>query len=132
LNSHPDGGRLRRLKFWVVVLTLGAALFFLILGKPPYTKGVMAGGFLIILNLLGTEKVVGSFFTGGVLARAVYGLIYLTKLALTAGIIAGFMHWKIGSYLGLVIGLLVLPAGLIADFLIFPGNKKKNGSTDGS
>lgn len=132
MKSHPDGERLKRLKIWIPVLTIGAALLFLALGRQPYTTGILAGGFLIILNLLGTERVVNSFFIEGVLGRVVYGLIYLVKLALTAGIIAGFMIWNIGSSLGLIIGLLVLPVALVADFLVFPGggDKEKNGSPD--
>ncbi len=121
MRSSSDKGRLRRIKIWILLITVSLALSFLIFQKTPYAYGVVAGGFLVIMNLLGTERVIGAFFTGGVLGKAAYGIGYLGKLALTAAIIAAVLMKNLASPLGLVFGLLILPVALVTDFLVFPG-----------
>ena len=121
MRSSSDKGRLHRIKIWILIITVSLALSFLIFQKASYAFGVVAGGFLVIMNLLGTERVIGSFFTGGVLGKAAYAFGYLGKLAITAAIIAAVLLKDLASPLGLVFGLLILPVALVIDFLVFPG-----------
>jgi len=123
VRASSDKGRLRRIKIWILLIMLSLALSFLIFQKTSYAFGVLAGGFLIIMNLLGTERFVGSFFSGGVLGKAAYAIGYLGKLALTVAIIAVVLKKNLASPLGLVIGLLILPVALAIDFLVFPGDR---------
>ncbi|MFV1956510.1 MAG: ATP synthase subunit I [bacterium] len=124
MRANSDKARFRRIKVWILLIMVSLALSFLIFQKTLYAFGVVAGGFLIIMNLLGTERAVRSFFTGGVLGKAAYAIGYLGKLALTAAIIAVVLKKNLASPLGLVLGLLILPVALVFDFLVFPGDRE--------
>lgn len=126
MSTDPGKVRLRRIKIGIVIISISSAAAFLAFDWTGYTTGILVGGGLILINLLGTERAVGSFLTGGGLGKAASSLIYLGKLGATVAIIAMVLATKIVSTIGLIIGLMTLPVALVVDFLIFPEGRDED------
>lgn len=123
MNANPRAAKLRRLKFWMVVLTLAPGAAAAAAGNPPFAIGHLTGGAIIFLNLLGTELTVRSF-TGGTRFRSVLAVIaYGGKLAVSAVIAGAVLVFRLASPIGLMTGISTLLAALMFDFFLFPDNK---------
>ena len=123
MNRSSEGRRLPRLKAWILAVSMAPAAVSLILRSYPYAAGFAAGGIIILLNLIGSERTVRQFLEGSALAKAMAVLIQFAKLLGTAAALGGLVYFEFVSPLALLIGLSALPAGLMFDFFIFPVNK---------
>lgn len=115
--------RLRRVKNWIILLSLLPAGILYYRGQEGYSKGLVLGGGIVLLNLLGTERVVQGFIAGGGTGRVLVSMLGLFKLGLTGAAIAVIFHWNLASPLGLILGLSTLPVALLFDIFVFPVNK---------
>jgi hypothetical protein len=120
---RADAARMRRLKVWIIALSLLPTLVSGALSKAHYAAGFTSGGLLVLLNFMGTERVVRNLFGDSVFGRIIAAFLQLCKLGLTAAAIAGLIHWRLVSPLALLIGLSTLPAALMFDFFLFPIDK---------
>ena len=115
--------RLRRVKVWILLLSLLPAGILYFRGYERYSAGLVFGGAIVLLNLLGTERVVQGFIAGGGSGRVLVSVLGLFKLGLTGAAIAVIFHWNLASPLGLILGLSCLPMALLFDIFVFPVNK---------
>jgi len=121
LRSNPV--RLGRLRAWILVLTLVPGAVAAISGHSQTAAGFAAGGLIILLNLLGTQRVVSRFLEGEGIERAVAILVWFGKFGLTAAVILGLLHTRTVAPVALLLGLASLPAALVFDIFLFPVNK---------
>lgn len=114
--------RIRRIKYWIGFLILLPSAVLLAFGLGKISLGYFAGGLVVFLNLLGTEQVVRAFVEKKRKRRVLFLLLYLGKLALTAGVIGAVLILHIGSPVALVLGISTLLVALMFDFFLFGRN----------
>ncbi|GBE16089.1 MAG TPA: hypothetical protein ENH32_08645, partial [Proteobacteria bacterium] len=120
-----DGGsRLRRIKLWILALSLIPGGVSLVLASGDYAAGFALGGAIVLLNFIGTEQIIKSFAAGGGAGSALIAVLQFFKLGVTGAIIAGILYWDVVSPVSIILGLSALPAGLMFDFFLFPTNKR--------
>jgi hypothetical protein len=119
LSPGSDLGRIRRIKYWIGFLTLLPSAVLLAFGLGKMSLGYFAGGLVVFLNLLGTEQVVRAFVEKKRKGRVLFLLLYMGKLALTAGVIGAVLILRAGSPVGLVLGISTLLIALMFDFFLF-------------
>ncbi len=127
-----DTSRLRRLKLWIVCLTLVPALIIFAAGRNYFALGYFTGGMLILLNLFGIETSVKVFMGAEGSGRILAVIIYTGKLALAAAVVGVVLIKKLASPVALMLGLSILLAALIFDFFIFPMDKVDKRSVNDS
>ncbi len=115
--------RIARIRKWILILTLIPAVVALVAGYGSTAAGLAAGGIIILLNLLGTQRAVIQFLEGEGIERLAAGLLWLTKFGITAAVILGLLYSQTVSPLALLVGLGSLPASLVFDIFLFPVNK---------
>ena len=123
MTPRSDLARVARLRIWILVLTLPPAAVALLLGRNHTAAGLAAGGFLVFLNLLGTQRTVTLMVEGDGIEGIVALLIWFGKFGITAAVILGLLYWRMVSPIALLIGLGSLPVSLIFDIFLFPVNK---------
>lgn len=123
MSSRDETGRLKRVKIWIPSLSLLPAAVFLARSNWTWAAGLAAGGIIILLNLLGTERTARQFVSGQGSGRLLVGLLQFAKLGLTAAAIAALIASGAVSPIALLLGLSSLPAALVFDFFIVPVNK---------
>jgi len=123
MKSDEGLQRLKRVKVWILLLSLVPAGILYFIGYERYSAGFAFGGIIVLVNLLGTERVVQGFIAGGGSGRVLVSMLGLFKLGLTGAAIAAIFHWNVASPLGLILGLSALPLALLFDIFIFPVNK---------
>lgn len=120
----PDGeSRLRRIKIWILCLSLIPAVTSLALSSGDYAAGFFLGGILILLNFMGTERAIRSFVAGGGTWRTLIAFLQFLKLGITGAVIALILYWNVASPIAMILGLSALPTGLMFDIFFFPVNK---------
>ncbi len=121
--THGTGlVRISRIKYWIAALTLLPCAVLFLAGLGKLAMGHFAGGLVVFLNLWGTEYVVLAFIGKKKRGRFFVLVLFLGKLALTAGIIGTILILEIGSPLGLVLGISTLLIALMFDFFFFGRN----------
>jgi hypothetical protein len=115
--------RIARIRKWILILTLIPAAVALVAGHGSTAAGLAAGGIIILLNLLGTQRAVIQFLEGEGIERLAAGLLWLTKFGITAAVILGLLYSRTVGPLALLVGLGSLPASLVFDIFLFPVNK---------
>ena len=123
MKTDDGARRVRRIKIWILFVTLATAGFFYLKDHGDLSAGLLFGGLIVLLNLLGTERVVQGFIAGGGSARILVTMVGLFKLGLTGVAIAAIFHWDLASPVGLILGLSSLPVALLFDIFVFPVNK---------
>jgi len=123
MTVRAEAARVRRLKIWIICLSLISAGTALAFGSTRSAAGLITGGLLILFNLIGTEQVVSRFATGNTVTRLAATLVQVSKFGLTALVIAVLLMKSYVSSLGLLLGLTALPAALVFDIFLFPVNK---------
>ncbi|NOY87041.1 MAG: hypothetical protein GXP52_07040 [Deltaproteobacteria bacterium] len=119
-----DGGpRLRRIKLWILALSLIPAGVSLAFSSGEYAAGFTLGGVLILLNFIGTERAIQNFVAGDGAGRALIAFLQFFKLGITGAVIAGILYWNVASPIAMILGLSALPTGLMFDIFFFPVNK---------
>ena len=123
MSLRSDFARITRIRIWILVLTLIPASAALLLGRKLTAASLAAGGFIVFLNLLGTQRTVTQMLEGHGIDRAVAVLVWFGKFGLTAAVILGLMYSRTVAPLALLIGLGSLPVSLVFDIFLFPVNK---------
>jgi hypothetical protein len=123
MSPRNDFARITRIRIWILVLTLIPAFAALLLGRNLTAAGLAAGGFIIFLNLLGTQRTVAQMIEGHGIDRAVAVLVWFGKFGITAAVILGLMYSRTVAPLALLVGLGSLPVSLVFDIFLFPVNK---------
>jgi hypothetical protein len=118
-----DTARIARLRTWILTLTLIPAAAALALGHGMTAYGLAAGGIIVFLNLLGTQKSVTQMVHGSDVQRLTAVLIWFGKFGVTAAVILGLLYSDTAGPLALLIGLGSLPVSLVFDIFLFPVNK---------
>ena len=120
---RSDFTRIARLRIWILILTLPPASVALLLGRNHTAAGLAAGGFIVFLNLLGTQHTVTQMLQGHGLQSAIAITVWFGKFGLTAAVILGLLYsGKVGP-IWLLTGLASLPVSLVFDIFLFPVNK---------
>jgi len=115
--------RVARIRIWILLLTLFPALFALFLNRYHTAAGLAAGGFIVFLNLLGTQHTVTQMLQSQGLQSVIAIAVWFGKFGLTAAVILGLLYsGKVGP-IWLLIGLGSLPVSLVFDIFLFPVNK---------
>lgn len=122
MTQGNDLSRIKRLKTWIAGLTFFPTAAFLVAGYPRVSFGYFIGGLIVFLNFLGTEKVVMALVGKKSRGRAFVLLLFMFKLALTAGVIGGALTLDLVSPVALVLGISTFLAALMFDFLFFSRN----------
>lgn len=122
MTQGNDLSRIKRLKGWIAGLTLFPTAVLLIAGYPRVSLGYCIGGLVVFLNFLGTEQVVTVLVGKKSRGRAFVLLLFMFKLALTAGVIGGALTLDLVSPIALVLGISTFLAALVFDFLFFSRN----------
>lgn len=122
MSQGNDLSRIKRLKGWIAGLTLLPSAAFLIAGYPRVSLGYFIGGLVVFLNFLGTEQVVVGLVRKKSRGKAFVLLLFMAKLALTAGVIGGALTLDLVSPIALVLGISTFLAALVFDFLFFSRN----------
>jgi len=115
--------RVARLRIWILILTLVPALGALFLGRSHIAAGLAAGGFIVFLNLLGTQHTVTQMLDGQGIQQIIAILVWFGKFGVTAAVILGLLFSRVVDPIALLIGLGSLPLSLIFDIFLFPVNK---------
>jgi len=115
--------RVARIRRWILVLTLPPAAVALVAGHSLTAAGLAAGGLIVLLNLLGTQRAVTHFLEGEGIERLAALLLWVGKFGVTAAVILGLLYWAKVGPLALLVGLGSLPASLVFDIFLFPVNK---------
>jgi hypothetical protein len=123
MPPRNDLSRLVRIRIWILALTLIPACAFLVLGRGITAAGLAGGGFIVFLNLLGTQRTVGQIIDGQGIERVTAILVWFGKFAVTAAVILGLLHSRTVGPIALLVGLGSLPASLVFDIFLFPVNK---------
>lgn len=122
MTQGSDLSRIKRLKGWIAGLTLFPSAALLIAGWPRVSLGYFIGGLVVFLNFLGTEQVVMALVGKKSRGRAFVLLLFMSKLAITAGMIGGALTMDLVSPVALVLGVSTLLVALVFDFLFFRRN----------
>lgn len=120
---RAEAARIRRIKIWILCLSLISTVTALALGSTRSAAGLITGGLLILFNLIGTEHVARRFATGDTVTIMVAALVQISKFGLTALVIAVLLMKSNISSLALLLGLTALPVALVFDIFLFPVNK---------
>jgi hypothetical protein len=112
----------KRLECWIAGLTFFPGVVLFAAGYSRSATGYIAGGVIVLLNLLGTERSVRSFVEGRGKGRAFVFALYLLKLALTAALLAVILMTETVPPLAVLLGITTLLVALLFDFLFFPRN----------
>ncbi len=123
MSDRDESARLRRLKIWIPGLSLPAAGAALALSSPRWAAGLAAGGVIILLNLLGTERAARRFLEADGTGKVLAGIFQVAKLGITAAVLAGLITAGIASPFALLLGISTLPVALVFDFFFVPDNK---------
>ena len=115
--------RVSRLRIWIPVLTLPPATAALIMGHGSASAGLAAGGFIMLLNLLGTQRTAEHLLEGHGSERLAAVLLWFGKFGITAAVILVLLYLRLADPLALLIGLGSLPVSLVFDIFLFPVNK---------
>ncbi|UCG38502.1 MAG: ATP synthase subunit I [bacterium] len=126
MTPAADSARVKRIKYWILGLTLIPGTFLLIAGFTRHGLGYLTGGALIFMNLVGTERSVRAFTGGGGTGRVAAALFYLGKIVVTGAVIAVVLIREVVSPLALMAGLITLLLALVFDIFIFPVDKGKS------
>lgn len=121
-TSIPDQGRIRRLRYWIPILSLGPAAL-LAPAQGRLAAGLVAGSLLTLVNLLGTQWMVTRFMVVSPLTRVLFGLLLMGKLGLTGLAIYLLLGSGVVSLAGLLLGLSVLVIAIVFDIFLFPYKK---------
>ena len=120
---RSDLDRVARLRLWILVLTLPPAFGALVLSRTLIAAGLLAGGLIVLVNLLGTQRTVMLMVEGEAIERIVAILVWFGKFGVTAAVILGLLFSRVVDPIALLIGLGSLPLSLIFDIFLFPVNK---------
>ena len=123
MSPRNDFARITRVRIWVLVLTLIPAFASLLAGRELISAGVAAGGVIIFLNLLGTQRTVAQMLEGQGIDRFIAVLVWFGKFGITAAAILALMYSRTVDPLALLVGLGSLPVSLVFDIFLFPVNK---------
>jgi len=118
-----ETARISRLRRWILILTIIPAAAATFMGHGKTASGLAAGGFIIVLNLLGTQYSVVHLLEGQGIERIVAAIVWFSKFGITAVLILALLYFHMVDPLALLIGLGVLPASLVFDIFLFPVNK---------
>ncbi len=122
---HPpsEAARINRLRWWILILTLIPAAVAMFMGHLTVGGGLAAGGIIMMLNLLGTQRSAAHLLEGQGIERLVAVIVWFSKFGITAAIILALLYLHMVDPLALLIGLGALPASLVFDIFLFPVNK---------
>jgi hypothetical protein len=123
MSPQSDISRISRIRIWILALTLIPAFAALLLGRGLTAAGLAAGGFIVFLNLLGTQWTVTQITEGYGLERVVAVMVWFGKFGLTAAVILGLLYSGTADPIALLVGLVSLPVSLVFDIFLFPVNK---------
>jgi hypothetical protein len=123
MSPQSDISRISRIRIWILALTLIPAFAALLLGRGLTAAGLAAGGFIVFLNLLGTQWTVTQITEGYGLKRVVAVMVWFGKFGLTAAVILGLLYSGTADPIALLVGLVSLPVSLVFDIFLFPVNK---------
>ena len=128
-NRSTTLARVVRIRTWILVLTLPPALGALFFSWNHTAAGLAAGGFIVFLNLLGTQSTVRQMLEGQGLQSLVAIMIWFGKFGITAAVIIGLLYSETVDPIALLVGLGSLPVSLVFDIFLFPVNKGKAKNT---
>jgi hypothetical protein len=115
--------RVARIRIWILVLTLLPALGALFFSRSHTAAGLAAGGFIVFLNLLGTQSAVTQMVEGQGIQSIIAIMVWFGKFGITAAVILGILYSGMVDPIALLVGLGSLPVSLIFDIFLFPVNK---------
>jgi len=118
-----EAARIRRLKWWILILTLIPAAAAIFMSHGNAASGLAAGGFIMVLNLLGTQYSITHLLGGQGIERLGAIIVWFSKFGITAAIILALLYLHLVDPLALLIGLAALPASIVFDIFLFPVNK---------
>jgi hypothetical protein len=93
------------------------------MGHGNAASGLAAGGFIMMLNLLGTQYSITHLLEGQGIERLGAIIVWFSKFGITAAIILALLYLHLVDPLALLIGLAALPASIVFDIFLFPVNK---------
>ena len=123
MSLPREMGRILRLRKWIPVLTLLPAAGMAFLGHRPAAAGLAAGGIIVWLNLLGTQRTAQQFLEGEGLERLLAAVVWFSKFGVTAAAVLTLLHMELVAPLALLVGLGSLPVSIVFDIFLFPVNK---------
>jgi hypothetical protein len=118
-----EAARIRRLRWWILILTFILALAATFMGNVNVVSGFAAGGLIILLNLMGTQYSVSHLLESQGIERIAAVIIWISKFGITAALILGLLFLHLVDPLALLVGLGFLPVSLVFDIFLFPVNK---------
>jgi hypothetical protein len=118
-----EAARIRRLRWWILILTFILALAATFMGNVNVVSGFAAGGLIILLNLMGTQYSVSHLLESQGIERFAAVIIWISKFGITAALILGLLFLHLVDPLALLVGLGFLPVSLVFDIFLFPVNK---------
>jgi hypothetical protein len=118
-----EAARIRRLRWWILILTFILALAATFMGNVNMVSGFAAGGLIILLNLMGTQYSVSHLLESQGIERIAAVIIWISKFGITAALILGLLFLHLVDPLALLVGLGFLPVSLVFDIFLFPVNK---------
>lgn len=118
-----EAARISRLRKWILILTLIPAAVALVTNHGRVASGLVAGGLIILVNLLGTQRAVSRLMEGQGVEHIGAVLLLFGKFGITAAIILLLLYSHAVDPLALLVGLGSLPVSLVFDIFLFPVNK---------
>ncbi|MDT8395665.1 MAG: ATP synthase subunit I [bacterium] len=123
MHRPGEAARIGRLRTWVLAVTLIPSVASAVAGHGRFAAGLAAGGLLVGLNLVGTQRTVLWMVEGQGIERITAVLVWFGKFGLTAAAILGLLYSHAVEPVALLIGLGSLPVSLVFDIFLFPVNK---------
>ncbi len=123
MSLPREMGRILRLRKWIPILTLLPAAGLVFLGQRSAAAGLAAGGVIVWLNLLGTQRTAQQFIEGEGLERLLAAVVWFSKFGVTAAAVLTLLHMELVAPLALLVGLGTLPVSIVFDIFLFPVNK---------